>query len=189
MIDEYIVNYADYIGIGSGSVSLVNGIFYVNTFSLDRYADMLKNDRLPIVLWRFLSEQEYLRYYLLTKLFGMKVDKGQFLSQFGADIHKKLGIELRLLKLAGAISEMTMKFWSSPGDAHGQHDDAEFFAALNTLRNSVSKSRLIAFRPQGWPNSCVSVTDPVCRCPESRRIVIQTCMNYSAFESTNRGIN
>ena len=28
MIDEYIVDYADYIGIGSGSVSLVNGIFY-----------------------------------------------------------------------------------------------------------------------------------------------------------------
>ena len=83
MIDEYIVDYADYIGIGSGSVSLVNGNFYVNTFSLERYAEMLKENHLPVARWRSLSEQEYFRYYLLTKLFGTRVNKEQFRQQFG----------------------------------------------------------------------------------------------------------
>jgi coproporphyrinogen III oxidase-like Fe-S oxidoreductase len=135
MIDEYIIDYPDYIGIGSGSVSLVNGIFYVNTFSLDRYAEMLKNGHLPVVRWRFLSEQEYLRYYLLTKIFGLKVDKEQFRRQFGADIHHKLGIELKLLKIARAISEDSRCIRVNPqGMRTVSLMMREFFAALNTLR-------------------------------------------------------
>jgi menaquinone C8-methyltransferase len=135
MIDEYIVDYADYIGIGSGSVSLVNGIFYVNTFSLDRYSTILKNDHLPVVRQRHLSENEYLRYYLLTKLFGMKVNKDLFRRQFGADIYKKLGIELGLLKIAGAISEDELNIQVKP---RGMYIISvmmrEFFASLNALR-------------------------------------------------------
>ncbi len=135
MIDEYIVDYADYIGIGSGSVSLVNGIFYVNTFSLERYADKLKDNHLPIVRWRNLSEQEYFRYYLLTKLFGTRVNKEQFRQQFETDIYHKLGTELRFLKLAGAITENDNEIRVTP---KGMYTVSvmmrEFFASLNTLR-------------------------------------------------------
>ena len=135
MIDEYIVDYADYIGIGSGSVSLVNGYFYVNTFSLDRYAEMLKNGRLPVARWRRLSQNEYLRYYLLTKLFGMKLDRGQFSRDFGTDIHHSLGNELRLLKLASAVREEAGEIRVTP---KGMYIVSvmmrEFFASLNTLR-------------------------------------------------------
>ncbi len=135
MIDEYIVDYADYIGIGSGSVSLVNGQFYVNTFSLERYAEMLSHDHLPIARWRQLSEAEYLRYYLLTKLFGMQVDKDQFRQHFGADIQSKLGTELGLLKVAGAINGHNSKIQVT---RRGMYTISvmmrEFFASLNTLR-------------------------------------------------------
>ena len=135
MIDEYIVDYADYIGIGAGSVSLVNGIFYVNSFSLEKYASILHSNHLPIVRWRHLSENEYLRYYLLTKLFGMKVSKDQFRRQFGADIHTKLGIEINLLKLATAVSEDKEFIRVNP---KGMYTISvmmrEFFASLNTLR-------------------------------------------------------
>jgi menaquinone C8-methyltransferase len=135
MIDEYIVDYADYIGIGSGSVSLVNGIFYVNTFSLDRYAAHLAKGHLPIALYRHLSEKEYLRYYLLTKLFGTRVNKQQFQQQFGRDIYRQLGTELRLLKLAGAITEKENTIRVSPRGMYTiSQMMREFFAALNTLR-------------------------------------------------------
>lgn len=135
MIDEYIVDYADYIGIGSGSVSLVNGYFYVNTFSLNRYADMLNNGKLPVARWRRLTQQEYLRYYLLTKLFGMNVDSAQFRQHFSAEIHHLLGNELRLLKLAGVIKEDSREIHVTP---KGMYTVSvmmrEFFASLNTLR-------------------------------------------------------
>jgi menaquinone C8-methyltransferase len=135
MIDEYIVDYADYIGIGAGSVSLVNGLFYVNSFSVEGYAALLKNNHLPVVRWRRLTEKEYLRYYLLTKLFGMRVNKEQFRRQFGADIYDKLGTELRLLKLARGIDESSTGF---KVNTRGMYIVSvmmrEFFASLNTLR-------------------------------------------------------
>ncbi len=135
MIDEYIVDYADYIGIGAGSVSLVNGIFYVNSFSLDKYADHLQNNRLPIARRRDLSEKEYFRYYLLTKLFGTRVNKEQFKQQFDTEIYNKLGMEIRLLKAVGAVTETESEIRVN---RRGMYIISvmmrEFFAGLNTLR-------------------------------------------------------
>ncbi len=143
MIDEYIVNYADYIGIGSGSVSLVRGNFYINAFSLDRYQEMVRNNRFPIVRWRKLSEGEYLRYYLLTKLFGMTVDPALFQRDFGADIHQKLSIELLLLKLAGVVVEKDNKISVTQ---RGMYPVSvmmrEFFASLNTLREYCIENQI-----------------------------------------------
>ncbi len=143
MIDEYIVDYADYIGIGSGSVSLVKGSFYVNAFSLDRYGDMVTNNRFPIVRWRKLSEGEYLRYYLLTKLFGMTVDPVTFRRDFNADIHKKLCRELVALKLGGVVIEAGGKIKVT---RRGMYTVSammrEFFAALNTLREYCIENQI-----------------------------------------------
>jgi coproporphyrinogen III oxidase-like Fe-S oxidoreductase len=143
MIDEYIVDYADYIGIGSGSVSLVNGVFYVNTFSLEKYSEMLNSGRLPIARLRNLSEKEYLRYYLLTKLFGTKINKEQFKIQFNSQIEKKLGFELTLLKLVGAIKEGDQIIQVTPqGMPIISVMMREFFASLNTLREQCIEKQV-----------------------------------------------
>jgi coproporphyrinogen III oxidase-like Fe-S oxidoreductase len=143
MIDEYIVDYADYIGIGAGSVSLVNGVFYVNSFSLEKYAEKLKEHHLPIARRRNLSEKEYFRYYLLTKLFGTKVNKEQFKHQFGVEIYQKLGAELKLLKLAGAVSETAEEIRVN---RRGMYIISvmmrEFFTGLNTLREISIESQI-----------------------------------------------
>ena len=134
MIDEYIVDFADYIGIGSGSVSLAKGNFYVNSFSLDRYNDMIEHNSLPIVRWRQLSEREYLRYYLLTKLFGMKLDIAQFRRDFDTDAHSKLWSELLMLKLAGIVKEEGAINVTQRGMYSVSAMMREFFASLNSLR-------------------------------------------------------
>ena len=143
MIDEYIVNYSDYIGIGSGSVSLVRGNFYVNAFSLENYEALLQQDRFPIVRWRKLSEREYLRYYLLTKLFGMSIDTCEFSRDFDADMRKKLAFELFLLKTGGVIHEQSNLFKVT---RQGMYPVSvmmrEFFAALNTLREYCIENRI-----------------------------------------------
>jgi len=143
MIDEYIVDYADYIGIGSGSVSLVRGDFYVNAFSLERYGDMVNKGRFPIVRWRKLSQGEYLRYYLLTKLFGMTVDPALFQHDFGSDIYKKLSLELLLLKLGGVVVERDNRIRVT---RRGMYSVSvmmrEFFASLNTLREYCIENRI-----------------------------------------------
>ena len=143
MIDEYIVEHADYIGIGSGSVSLVGGRFYVNSFSLERYGELLEQRHFPVVRWRQLSEKEYRRYYFLTKLFGTRVNKPQFRDHFGQDIHSALHCEAALLKLAGTVSEDRQEIRVN---RRGMHTVSvmmrEFFAALNTLREYAIENQI-----------------------------------------------
>ena len=134
MIDEYIIDSDDYIGIGSGSVSIVRGNFYVNTFSLEKYDAVVAEKRLPIVGWRKLSDREYLRYYLLTKLFGLEVDLNRFRQKVHDDIDRKLRTELAFLRLSGVVEgEEKLKV-----TARGMYPVSvmmrEFFAALNGLR-------------------------------------------------------
>jgi len=134
MIDEYIVDDDDYIGIGAGSVSVVRGNFYVNSFSLDRYGELVNAGRLPIVGWRELSVNEQYRYYLLTKLFGMKVDKGDFYRRFHADIHRKLRQELLFFKLSGLVRGGEVVSVTPKGMYPVSVMMREFFASLNGLR-------------------------------------------------------
>ncbi len=135
MIDEYIVDYADYIGIGAGSVSLVNGTFYVNSFSVEKYGERLESNHLPIARQRRLTEKEYLRYYLLTKLFGLTVDRRGFKQAFHSEIENKLGFEINALKLAGAVrNDGNSIRVNRKGMYIVSTMMREFFASLNTLR-------------------------------------------------------
>jgi len=134
MIDEYIVDFDDYIGIGAGSVSIVRGNFYVNSFSLDRYGEFLNNDKLPVVGWRTLSEGEHLRYYLLTKLFGMKVNKRKFHQRFNAEIHEKLRKELLFFRLFGLVQGEEEISVTPKGMYPVSVLMREFFTSLNDLR-------------------------------------------------------
>jgi coproporphyrinogen III oxidase-like Fe-S oxidoreductase len=134
IIDEYIIEADDYIGIGSGSVSIVQGNFYVNSFSLDRYHDLTAFGRLPIVGWRQLSDKENLRYYLLTKLFGMKLDKEAFRRRFQGEVEQKLRLELAFLKSCGVVSGDGVLRVTEKGMYPVSVMMRDFFAALNTLR-------------------------------------------------------
>jgi coproporphyrinogen III oxidase-like Fe-S oxidoreductase len=134
MIDEYIIDFDDYVGIGSGSVSIVGGRFYVNSFSLDRYDEFLSRDRLPIIGWRELTEREALRYYLLTALFGMAVDADKFERRFGASIAAKLGLEVQALKLLGLVKGTDKIRVTRKGMFPVNIMMRDFFASLNGLR-------------------------------------------------------
>jgi len=135
MIDEYIIDYDDYIAVGSGSVGLYNGYFYVNTFSLDRYNEMIDRGELPIVMFRHLVRKELMRYHLLTGLFGMGISDGRRYIGGRFDLFSEMSNEIALLKLLGVVD----------GDGEGllvkrggmflvSTMMKEFFTALNDLR-------------------------------------------------------
>ncbi|HEY51182.1 MAG TPA: coproporphyrinogen III oxidase family protein [Dehalococcoidia bacterium] len=134
MIDEYIIDFDDYIGIGAGSVSIVGGNFYVNTFSLEKYGESLSRDTLPIVGWRKLTEKENQRYYLLTKLFGMELDSGKFTQRFGTSIQKTLAPEMLCLKLFGLVAGKDKIRVTRKGMYPVSVMMRDFFTSLNNLR-------------------------------------------------------
>jgi coproporphyrinogen III oxidase-like Fe-S oxidoreductase len=134
MIDEYIIESDDYIGIGAGSVSIVRGDFYVNSFSLQRYHELINGGRLPLVGKRDLADKEKQRYYLLTKLFGLKLDRKAFRLRFGKDIDKLLPLEMTFLKSFGQLSGDGLLRVTDKGMYTVSVMMRDFFAALNTLR-------------------------------------------------------
>ncbi len=143
MIDEYIVDFDDYIGIGCGSVSLFRGNFYVNSFSLDRYEEFLKENKLPIIRWRKLSERESLYYYLLSNLFGTKIDAKEFRHKFDADIHEKLRKELLFFKLFGLIQETDGRITLTQKGMYPVNVMMrEFFSSLNSLREYCIENQI-----------------------------------------------
>ena len=134
IIDEYIVDSDDYIGVGAGSVSMAGGNFYVNSFALDRYHDLLGRGQFPVVGWRKLTEKENLRYYLLTKLFGMKVDTAEFRRRFGGNMAGKLWLETAFFKTSGIITGKEILRVTEKGMYPVSVMMRDFFASLNTLR-------------------------------------------------------
>ncbi len=134
LIDEYIIDYDDYIGVGAGSVGFLNGDFFVNTFSLERYDQLISQGKLPLVRWRRLSEREYLRYYMLTKLFGMSLDPQRFRQRFNSDVNRKLWWELTFFRRCGLVKDNGTINVTPKGMYTLCVMQKEFFAALNTLR-------------------------------------------------------
>ena len=142
MIDEYIVDFDDYVGIGSGSVSIVNGNFYVNSFSLERYDDFIAQGRLPVIGRRKLTRREALRYYLLTSLFGMSFKPEKFRKRFGIDIEKTLFAEMRALRILGIIEGRDNIRVTRRGMFPVNVMMRDFFASLNTLRERCIEQQI-----------------------------------------------
>ena len=142
MIDEYIVNYDDYIGIGAGSVSIVGDYFYVNSFAVDRYSELVQKGNPPVISWRELSKPEARRYYLLTKLFGMKVDGADFKRRFGGSLGTKIPLEAAFIKATGMVQGSGVLNVTERGMYPVSVMMRDFFAALNTLREYCIENRI-----------------------------------------------
>jgi menaquinone C8-methyltransferase len=134
MIDEYIIDFDDYIGAGAGSVSIYRGNFFVNTFSVDKYHSIISSGRLPIIGWRSLSNHEQMYYYLLTKLFGIRFNKDGFTHRFGVEIDSKLFKEMLALRLFGIIDENGDIMVNREGMYTVSSMMRDFFSSLNNLR-------------------------------------------------------
>ena len=49
MIDEYIVDYDEYAGLGSGSIGFLNGVCYANTFNVQEYIKKIDRGEAPLM--------------------------------------------------------------------------------------------------------------------------------------------
>ncbi|MGP1581062.1 MAG: coproporphyrinogen III oxidase family protein [Wolinella sp.] len=105
IIDEYVVNHDEYVGIGSGSFSFLDGVLYVNTFSLKEYSQRVSAGKMGLVRFRKYTKLSQMQYRLMVGLFGGGVHKGAFSRAFGIPIEIALFKELAFLRLFGMIEE------------------------------------------------------------------------------------
>lgn len=104
LIDEYIVDHDEYVGIGSGSFSYLGGEIYANTFSLRAYADAVEQGRLSVDARMRLQRKDQLRYRFMMDLFGLRLDKRAFRDANGVSVTGGLLPEYLFMKAAGAFA-------------------------------------------------------------------------------------
>ena len=138
MIDEYIVDYEEYVGIGSGSFSYLDGALYVNTFSLREYEQLVSSGRMSVSQIRPFEKHEQMRYRFIMELFGLKLDKRRFKESFGVSVERGLWLEMAFMKLAVAFERNDSIITLTP---KGRYllvvMMREFFSAMNNVRDQA----------------------------------------------------
>ena len=104
MIDEYIVDYEEYVGIGSGAFSYLDGGLYVNSFSLNDYKEIIESGQILVTSIRQFEKLEQMRYRFMMELLGLRLDKQRFKKDFGASIEYLLWAEMAFFQLNGAFA-------------------------------------------------------------------------------------
>ena len=103
--DEYVVDHDEYLGVGSGAFSFLGRSLYVNTFSLRRYNERIKEGKTGVERRRQFDKHAVLQYRLLLGLFSARLSRKYFREVHGVDLDKALFKEMLGLRIAGAIKD------------------------------------------------------------------------------------
>lgn len=104
MIDEYVVDYEEYPAIGSGGITYLGDTLYVNTFSVKEYNKAIESGRMSLMGKTVFSKRDRMRYRFMMQLFGLRLDKQQFLRDFGCTVERGLPVEMAFMKMSGAFA-------------------------------------------------------------------------------------
>ena len=105
----------NFLGFGCSATTLLKDSFKINTFSVEEYIKRIQAGSLPTALTIRFTLRQRMMYYLFWTAYSTQVDSAQFEQFFGVPLKKKYGIEARLAKLfgfvteAGGIYKMTLK--------------------------------------------------------------------------------
>jgi len=136
MIDEYIVDYDEYAGLGSGSIGYMQGRCYANTFDIPRYIDTLSKGKLPLMASRDFTPPQQARYDFLMKLFGMEMDIASLDRKYQGRAVRYLWKEILAFILAGGVRyhRGTLSL-TDRGRYYWVIMMREFFTAVNNFRD------------------------------------------------------
>jgi coproporphyrinogen III oxidase-like Fe-S oxidoreductase len=104
IIDEYVVDYPEYVGIGSGAMSYLKGCNYVNTFSLRENHDRICANKMSTINHGDPQGlKSAMRYTFASQLFGLRLDKVEFKRLYGKSVERALPVEMTYMRMVGAF--------------------------------------------------------------------------------------
>jgi menaquinone C8-methyltransferase len=140
LIDEYIVNTREYVGLGAGAFSYLDGSLFVNTFSLSEYTRLISSGRMSVSSTQEYSRFARMRYNLMMDLFGMDMARDTFPEEFGISRKQGLWLELFFLNMVGAFKKDSSQTLTPLGQYLAVVIMREFFSGVNHLRDSARRS-------------------------------------------------
>jgi menaquinone C8-methyltransferase len=136
--DEYIVAAENYVGVGSGAFSYLDGTLYATTFSLASYEARIEANRTGIVTMHRLGATDRMRYSLLVRMFGLRLDHDWARRRHGARFFRRLWGELRTLEWLGAARRDAHGWGLTPRGMYWlMLMMSEFFQAVNRYRDAM----------------------------------------------------
>ena len=105
MLDEYIVDSEEYVGLGSGAFSFLDGTLYVNTFSVKEYNQAIDAGHMSVSASQDYGRREQMRYRFMMELFGLRFDRQRFRRAFGVPAEWGLALEMLFMLLVGSFSQ------------------------------------------------------------------------------------
>ncbi len=103
--DEYVVEYNEYLGLGSGSFSFIEDTLYINTFSLKEYKKRISKGEFSIERFKRYEKGDIVKYQLLLDLFSNSFSNEKYIKNHGTDIVSKFKWEFWILKRLGVLKK------------------------------------------------------------------------------------
>ncbi len=83
-LDEYIVEYTDYVAVGLSGIGKVGSRVYVNTFNVNKYVKKVLERGFSCSKTTVLTRSEAVDYDLFMEVFGLRLSIEHFLTTWGA---------------------------------------------------------------------------------------------------------
>ena len=138
LFDEYIVERDEYLGLGSGAFSYLQGELYASTFSINHYRRLIESGRTGTICRRRMSRRDQLRYFLMMQLFSGTLDRDVAERRFAGRFARGLWAELTALRAIGAVrADASGYALTESGYYLWVMMMREFFTGVNTLREQM----------------------------------------------------
>jgi coproporphyrinogen III oxidase-like Fe-S oxidoreductase len=164
MFDEYIIDQADYVGVGSGAFSYVGGAYYSTTFSLNHYCRRIEGGQSGITQRRPVGRKDRMRYDFLVRLFGGELRRDYIERRYGREFWLRMAPELLAMRAIGAtrhdadairLTQRGMYCWVLMM--------AEFFNSVNNVREQMREH--IRAELEAWNDEATIPVSAIGRVP------------------------
>ncbi|MCM1090612.1 MAG: radical SAM protein [Butyrivibrio sp.] len=95
----------NFLGFGCSATTLLKRQFKINTFSVEEYCRRIDNRQLPTSLTLHFSMRQRMIYWLFWTAYSTEVNAEDFKKFFGKSLIRLYGLELKIAKLLGFITE------------------------------------------------------------------------------------
>ncbi|MBO2614376.1 coproporphyrinogen III oxidase family protein [Shewanella algae] len=141
--DEYVIDYDEYLGVGSGSFSFLNDTLHVSTFSLRKYQERIASGKMGVEQQKQYSKKDVMQYRFLLGMFSGRLSRKYFRDTFGVNLDTALFKEMSSMKLIGAIkndpSNPDELIITDNGKMMGLLMMKEFYAGMDNVRAQLRK--------------------------------------------------
>jgi coproporphyrinogen III oxidase-like Fe-S oxidoreductase len=158
LIDEYIINSEEYVGLGSGAFSFLDGSLYVNTFSLNEYSRRIDLGHMSVSARQSYGKREQMRYRFMMELFGLNFDRKRFSNTFKIGAEWGLFFEMLFMLLSGSFAKIKHDaiYLTPRGKYLSVVMMREFFSGVNNVRDEARKALSEEERSCAFPVSVKS---------------------------------